>query len=183
MVGMELSCRDNLFLKLISTDELPLPETTRLPLQWNVTVKSGAKFGVIPDAVFALQWLHTSDQQNDTLYFVEADRGTMPITRRNPKQSSFFRKLLAYQQSWTQGVVQERFGQRRFRVLTITSTKQRREHLMQACAELKTGKGLFLFTDQETLRATPNTLLLPWFTADGAIETLAEPAPVRARAT
>jgi len=175
MVRMELSCRDNLWLKLVPDDAVKLPEMTGKTTQhfhWKVKPKRGPTLGVVPDAVFALERLHAIDRKKNTLYFLEADRGTMPITRKGFEQSSFFRKLVAYQQSWEQGLLTKRFGKGRFRVLTVTSTPERRDHLRDACRKLGTGKGLFLFADRKSMEVTHNLLLLPWLNADGGVETL-----------
>jgi hypothetical protein len=40
--------------------------------------------------------------QSSGHFFLEADRGTMPVTRWTLSQTSFFRKLLAYEATWTQ---------------------------------------------------------------------------------
>lgn len=175
LVRMELACRDNLWLRYVPGEDVALPEATRAhrqPWHWQVPLKRGEKLGLVPDGVFALEWLHPTDAQKHTLCFVELDRGTMPVTRKDFRRSSFFRKLLAYQQSWEQGILQRRFGAHRFRVLTVTSSAERRDHLRQACEGLGTGRGLFLFTDQATLAATPQPLQLPWLNADNGVELL-----------
>lgn len=176
MVGMEISCRDNLWLTLLHADDLMLPGKPRRvgqSFQWNVALNRSKKIGVVPDAVFGLGWRHPGDKHKDTIYFVEADRGTMPIMRGSPAQSFFFGKLLAYQQSWEQGLLAKHFGNSRFRVLTVTSTPERRDRLIEACQKLASGKGLFLFTDHQTVGATARTLLLPWRNSCGGVEFLA----------
>ena len=51
----------------------------------------------IPDSVFALEYTNQNGQMQRAYCFLEADRGTMPVVRKGLAQTSFFRKLLAYQ--------------------------------------------------------------------------------------
>jgi len=66
-------------------------------------------------------------------------------------QTSFFRKLLAYEATWTHKVHQRHLGIPRFRVLTVTTSAPRVASLLAACSQLKRGHGLFLFADQSVL--------------------------------
>ncbi|HMJ91438.1 MAG TPA: hypothetical protein VK530_16570, partial [Candidatus Acidoferrum sp.] len=91
-------------------------------------------------------------------FFLEADRGTMPITRRNLTQTSFRRKFLAYEATWAQGIHRTRFGLHRFRVLTVGTSVKRLAALREECARLHSGKGLFLFLHKDAL-ANPASLL------------------------
>jgi hypothetical protein len=84
-------------------------------------------------------------------FFLEADRSTMPVVRKGLAQTSFFRKLLAYEATWTQKVHQRHLGIHRFRVLTVTTIAARVNTLLEACSKLKRGHGLFLFADQSVL--------------------------------
>jgi len=58
MVGLELSCRRNGRIRLLTADELPVPESTRRqrePFHWCVRLPNGQKVGIIPDRVFGLE--------------------------------------------------------------------------------------------------------------------------------
>jgi len=113
MVALELACRRNGRVRLLTGEELNLPTETsrqREPLQWTVALANRTKLGVIPDRVFALEFLDQPKDRNRVLCFLEADRATMPVTRRTLSRSSFYRKLLAYEATWTQGLHQTRFG-------------------------------------------------------------------------
>ena len=94
----------------------------------------------------------------------------MPVERRSLKQTSFFRKLIAYQATWQQKVLRASFP--RFRVLTVTTSGERVKHLVKACARFETGHGLFLFTDKDTLANHGNILTLPFETGNSARTTL-----------
>jgi len=97
----------------------------------------------------------------------------LPYQRQNPSQSSFHRKLLAYEASWTQNLHRTHLGLHRFRVLTVTTTPDRVKTLVAGCRQLQSGQGPFLFTDAETLRAHSNPLALPWdFAREDAHEAL-----------
>jgi hypothetical protein len=75
----------------------------------------------------------------------------MPVIRRDLAQTSIFRKLLAYEATWTNKVHQRHLGIPRFRVLTVTPSAERVQSMLAACAHLQRGHGLFLFADQSVL--------------------------------
>ena len=94
MVSLELACRQH-GIRLLHEDELNLPVAT--PLHWRTRLRDGTRLGVIPDRVFALEYSDQNGQVQRIYYFLEADRGTMPVVREKLTQSSFYRKLLAYE--------------------------------------------------------------------------------------
>lgn len=149
-VALELACRKHDGVKLIHEDALNLP-LKRQPFGWRVKVQDGVKLGVIPDRVFALEYPDATDQIQRVYFFLEADRGTMPVTRHTLSQTSFYRKLLAYEATWTQKIHQRHLGVHRFRVVTVTTSAKRVQSLVQACSQLKRGHGLFLFADKTIL--------------------------------
>lgn len=154
MVAIELACRKHNGIRLLYEDELMLP-VARQPFQWQVTIQSGEKLGVVPDRVFALDLAGKDGQPDRAYFFLEADRGTMPVKRHSLLQTSFFRKLLAYEGTWAQDIHQRKLGISRFRVLTVTKSPQRVKSLIAACRELKRGHGLFLFADKTILSDDP----------------------------
>lgn len=150
MVAIELACRKQDNVRLIYEDELA-PQSERQPFQWRVKIQNGLKLGVIPDRVFALEFTDASGQSQRAYFFLEADRGTMPVTRRTLSQTSFFRKLLAYEATWAQNIHRRNLGIHRFRVLTVTTIPGRVNSLVEASSQLKRGHGLFLFADRTIL--------------------------------
>lgn len=83
------------------------------------------------------------------LHFYLADRGTMPVVRKGLTQTSFARKLLAYQETWRRGLHKMHLGIPNFRVLTVTTSRERVRHLVAACRSLPGGGShLFLFADE-----------------------------------
>jgi hypothetical protein len=148
MVSLELACRQH-GIRLLHEDELNLP--VEAPLHWRVKIRDGTKLGVIPDRVFALEYTDQNGHVQRIYYFLEADRGTMPVVREKLAQSSFYRKLLAYETTWTNKVHQRHLGIHRFRVLTVTISAARVKSLLDACSRLQRGHGLFLFADVSVL--------------------------------
>ena len=163
MVAMELACRRSGRIRLLAEDQL-FGSTEKHhgsgSLRWNVGLNNGQKLGVIPDGVFALEYEDRLGQSTRAFFFLEADRGTMPIIRHNLIQTSMYRKLLAYEATWSQSIHRTRFGFHRFRVLTITTSTLRLQALVEACSKLRSGRGLFLFSDQ-TILEKPGGVLCP----------------------
>lgn len=60
----------------------------------------------------------------------------MPVVRASPAQSSIYRKLLACRETWRSGLHVNQLGWRRFRVLTLTSSAERRNHLIDVSKEV-----------------------------------------------
>ena len=120
-------------------------------------MSSRLKLGIVPDRVFALEYQNEGGDAECAFFFLEADRGTMPAIRRNLAQTSFYRKLLAYEATWSQSLHRTRFGFNRFRVLTVTASIERVNSLVNACSLLERGHGLFLFADR-TVLDQPNLL-------------------------
>ena len=115
-------------------------------------IRDGTKLGVIPDRVFALEYQDQTGQVQRRYYFLEADRVTMPVVREKLAQTSFYRKLLAYEATWANKVHQRHLGIHRFRVLTVTTSVARVKSLLDACSRLQRGHGLFLFADESVLQ-------------------------------
>lgn len=146
LVSFELAC-------LGHTDIRYIPQHNLFPngIRWQVTLDRGRKLGVIPDAAFALERTRQDGATERAYFFLEADRGTMPVTRKSLRQTSFRRKFLAYEATWSQGIHRSRFDLHRFRVLTVARSKERLRTLRDECATLPSGKGLFLFLHKDAL--------------------------------
>ena len=165
MVSLELACRQHGGVRFLKSDKLPLPAATRSrlePFRWKVSLNGGTRLGVVPDCVFGLEFADQPPERSRAYFFLEADRGTMPIARNGLHHSSFYRKLLAYEATWLQELHRKHFGFNRFRVLTVTTSTDRLRHLVEACRQLDRGQGLFLFTDLNSFLASLDPLTLPW---------------------
>jgi len=88
----------------------------------------------------------------------------MPISRSDLDRTSFQRKLLAYEATWSRNLHRTRFGWQRFRVLTVTTSRQRVQGMIEACQGLAHGLGLFLFIDAAALAKHGDILTVPWQT-------------------
>lgn len=150
MTAIELACRKHGGIRLLYEDQLAI-HSERQPFQWRVKIQNGWKLGVVPDRVFALEFPDANGTSQRAYFFLEADRGTMPVKRRTLSQTSFRRKLLAYEATWTQKIHQRHLDIHRFRVLTVTTSAARVKSLVEACSQLKRGHGLFLFADKTIL--------------------------------
>ena len=163
MVTIELACRQSGRVRLLPEHELPLPAKTaqkRQSFRWKVKINSQLQLGIVPDRVFALEYEDEWGKKERVFFFLEADRGTMPVIRHNLCQTSFWRKLLAYEATWSQSLHRSLFGFHRFRVLTVTKSPERVASLVNACSQLARGHGLFLFADQSVLQ-NPDLLFSP----------------------
>jgi hypothetical protein len=161
MVALEVACRNHGSLRLISAEEIleGAPAETRRarnPFGWSVNAEHNQErvsLGVMPDKVFGLHFLDAPEGKNRAFFFLEADRATMPVERHSFKQTSVFRKMVAYFATWKQGIHTKRFGIRNFRVLTVTTSPQRVGNLVAANRKLNNGQGtaLFLFTEKQRI--------------------------------
>ena len=100
----------------------------------------GEKIPVTPDGFFGLE-----TPRGKAYFFVEVDRGTMD----NPR---FLRKMRGYARYWLDGVYQEKWGYKMFRVLTSTTTR-RVANLLHTTSQLSEKQLLpiFHFTDRGNL--------------------------------
>jgi hypothetical protein len=178
MVAFEVACRRREGVRFIPPEEVLAgapPETRRLPFRWQVEVHQGgrpSRLGVEPDKVFGLRFEGEPEGRNLAFFFLEADRGTMPVVRKGLGQTSFLRKLLCYQETWRQGIHRAHLGISNFRVLTVTTNRERMEHLMEACRSLGSGGSrLFLFTDQGAL-GSGDVLAHEWVNGRGELLSL-----------
>jgi len=170
MVALELACRGSAKIRLIPAEVLAKAamENAKPSLfRWKVNLPSGAKLGVVPDRAFALEFPDQSGGFERAYFFLEADRGTMPVMRKSLSQTSFYRKLLAYEATWTQSIHRKRFGFHRFRVLTVTTNQARLKSMLQACLKLERGHGLFLFAERKSLKNLTDVSSPIWQTYDG----------------
>jgi hypothetical protein len=150
LVKMEADCIQSGNMRFVDKEEsltnLSSSALKHRQFKWNVKVSAqgeNIRIGIIPDYVFGLQPL---EKNAETIYyFLEVDRGTMPVMRNNLKQTSFYRKLLAYYETWRQGLHTSFFGVKRFRVLIVTNSKERMNHMIDANKLLKDGNGSGIF--------------------------------------
>jgi hypothetical protein len=176
-VALVAACSNYPGLRLIEADELlrSAPEQTQQssnPWSWRVRSQfkgQTTEIGVIPDYVFAL----ILPDGRRRPFVVECDRGTMPIERASPAQTSMLNKFLGYEAAHMCGFHTKRFGWKTFRVLVITTSSER-VNRMQALIERTTtiaSSPLFLFADH-TMLIRSNILAHPWSDGRGNVHTL-----------
>jgi hypothetical protein len=146
LVALEIACRERCDVRFI-----PQHEIFPAGLRWKVVLPAGPRLGVMPDAAFAIEQQKEDDAKERVHFFLEADRGTMPIVREKLIQTSFRRKFLAYEATWTQEIHRQELGIQRFRMITVGTSKGRLKALQEECMRLQGAKGLFLFLHKETL--------------------------------
>ena len=105
----------------------------------------GQRIPVAPDAFFGLE-----TPAGRAYFFLEVDRATMTNTR-------FKRKMTGYARYWLDGVYQEKWGYKTFRVLTTTTAK-RLPNLLETTSQLREKQllSIFHFTDRDNI--TPERL-------------------------
>lgn len=153
MVCLEVACQLK-GIKFISPEEIleDMPEReikSGSPFGWTVPVTRQSagrdkeiKISIVPDAVFGLEF-KTGDA---AYFFLEADRSNMPIVRSSFNKSSFLKKLMAYWYSQETGVINQVFGFKAPRVLTITLSQERINSMIAANKEVDPrDKGLRMF--------------------------------------
>ena len=142
---------------------MPHTDNSRTP-HWRVMLDtenaSGQRegLGVVPDNAFGL-----SGKDGKTRYFfLEADNGTMPVTRTGPRQTSLLQKVRAYLASNDERIPQQLLGIPAFRVLFVLPSKQRLQTLLRTIDVETKGRGarLFLLTTYDALKE-PNPLVAP----------------------
>jgi hypothetical protein len=147
----------------------PLKLKTRAHHEGNVI-----DLAVVPDRVFGLDF--TSERKRK-YFFLEADRATMPIMRTGLDQTSYVRKLVAYLAGGGKAnAFGAHFGIGNFRVLTVTTSRERTATMIDALEQLTrgTGSSQFLFVDRPTLLASTNLLSLEWTSGKGEMVTLSD---------
>lgn len=160
LVALEVGARLQPEIKFISNGDLF--EKTKRNLKWRVQLNR-TRFGLRPDAAFCIE-SKTQGRARRSFFFLEVDRGTMPVIRKGLSQTSIFRKFLSYEATWKQGLHKKLFGIDRFRVLTISTIPGRVQSLIDACSKLKSGHRLFLFSDLPSFVSGTDIFHAPCFT-------------------
>ena len=157
LISIETACRlreSHFVSKQSIFDSSKNMKTERL--QWRVMIKIGRfteKVGIIPDATLVIEKQDES-RTKSRWYFLESDRGTMPLYRKNLRLSSIRRKALSYLQSRRSKVLKERFDIPGFQVLFVSRSKDRLERMKDVCREAMQGRAtsLFLFATLDDLK-------------------------------
>jgi hypothetical protein len=135
-------------------------------------VAAHAPFDVVPDHTFVLRLPNGRHR----CYFVEVDRETMPIVRREAAgdKSSILKKLNAYAAIRRRKLHISALGWQSFRVLFITPSPARTQSILAAVGmHVPLHTDLFLAGDHSLLDANADVLNARWLDARGQLHTLA----------
>jgi len=175
LASIELAARGDTSLRFIAWPEIlaRAPEAVRASgKSLRLPVPSGGY--VIPDGVFGIEY-RSGGSSSYRFFALEADRGTMPIARTNPRQSSYLGKLAAYGEIVAQKVHKTHWGIPNLLVLTATMSAAR---LSEIIAKLGAGGSpafLFKAVDERGLaNPVPALLTEPWTRAGSPPLSIAE---------
>jgi hypothetical protein len=145
MVGIEVACRQNGKTTLIPQSEI-LENARWVGGQnkagWQVSFRHNGlnhRLGLFPDQIFGLK----PEGKEVHWFFLEADRGTMPVRRKTLKQTSILKKSLGYKHSCEQKIPWNRFRIPNFRVLYVSSSGLRLKKIQKVSEGIK---NLFLLS-------------------------------------
>jgi len=170
-VALELATRSRDDVRVLERNEIlegaPKSKVDRL-VRLEASIRLGGtlkKNAVVPDALFGLRF----DDETESYFMLEVDRGEMPIERyKNMQRTYFTKKMLTYYEANRQQRHVHDLGIENFRVLTVTTDRPRVENMLTALNGLTDGRGsnIFLFVDQATL-AAGNPLDISWVSGKG----------------
>jgi hypothetical protein len=176
-IALQRAARDRGDVRLVHPEEIvdasPGP-TLRSHNPFSLRVRVSHKgvmrdIGVVPDLVFGLD-LADGPCRN---FMVEIDRGTMPIVRSDPNQTSFARKMRVYLAAHAAKVHERQFGWKNFRVLTVTTDANRIDSMTKALRQIRVphspGPSFFLFGTFDALQPS-DPLACQW--QDGSDRTV-----------
>ena len=128
LASIELATRSLPQVRFIPWSEIlaRAPEQTRASaLPQKVAVSGGA---VIPDGLFGLEY-QAEGGKAYRFFTLEADRGTMPVSRSNGAQTSCLGKLALYGEIIARGLHKLHWGIPNLLVLTVTTDARRLENI------------------------------------------------------
>lgn len=184
MVALEVACArrgdlEVLYLEDILRELAPIKtQTNPRPYYWSVRVPSSRQWQgreartlyVIPDKIFGIKNRNLPEGRNRKFFFLEADRGTMPVVRPDLDKSSLLRKLVTYAYTYADAIHRQVYGLPNFRVLTVVPT-QERVNTVKAAHKQYTAKlmpdALCLLADRRSLFTAANILEYDWSDAGG----------------
>jgi hypothetical protein len=166
MVRLELALRGRSDVRILERGEIleDAPKTNRdRMVKLEASIRLGGalrKNAIVPDALFGLRF----NNEVESYFMLEIDRGEMPVERyKNAQRTYFAKKMLTYYEANRQQRHVHDLGIENFRVLTVTTTSDRIERMLSALTGITEGRGsnMFLFTDVAKLTAG-NPLDLEW---------------------
>lgn len=172
MVSLEVAVKKHSGIRILDRGEIleDAPKTRRYShvrleasIRLDGTLKRNA---VVPDALFGLRF----DDDEESYFMLEIDRGEMPVERyRNLQRTYFAKKMLTYYEANRERRHVNDLGLSNFRVLTVTTTPERVEKMLAALRNITDGRGsnIFLFADEAQLAAVGDPLDVEWVSGKG----------------
>ncbi len=174
MVALEGACRERGDLRIIEPDEILARASERVqrqqnPFMWETRVRWGGeehRIHVAPDKVFGVE----HEDGSRRYYFLEMDRGTMPVARSDIHRTSLLRKFLSYDATFRDSLHRSLYGLPGFQVLTVTTSEERIASCVEVLRVLAHAHDVtkrFLFAEKAPPEADGLTSLLatPWTSA------------------
>jgi hypothetical protein len=164
LASIELAARANGCLRFIGWTEIlaRAPDATRSSARpLSLPVPSGGT--IVPDAVFGLEY-RSHEVRTYRFFALEADRGTMPISRSRPGQTSLLGKLTGYREILAQQIHKAHWGIPNLLILTATNSEARMRQTasLAYCTWGETPN--FLFKTFPSLHApAPDLLQTAWW--------------------
>ncbi len=164
LASIELESTEQPGLRFIPWGEILVraPQATRasaLPFRMPA---NGTGAAVIPDGVFGLEY-RSGDEKAYRLFALEIDRGTMPVSRTDTRNTSLLGKMKAYDEVIAEQLYRTQWGVPNLLVLAVTSDAHRLADIANRAASLTAARH-FLFKAMESsgseLRVPPGQFLL-----------------------
>ncbi|MEJ1967773.1 MAG: replication-relaxation family protein [Rhizomicrobium sp.] len=163
LASIELAARARPSLRFIAWPEIlqRAPADTRTnAIPFRIPVPSGGF--LVPDGLFGLEY--GGPQKSYRFFALEADRGTMPVSRTGRSQTSLLGKLEGYRSIIAQQRYKAHWGVPNLLVLTVTSNAGRLARALQGL-EGAGGSPALLFrtaTGLQLKTPVPSLLEAPW---------------------
>ena len=145
------------------------PEATKMSsMPFRIATRETA---IVPDGLFGLEY--TCDARKAYRFFaLEVDRGTMPVARRDSRQTSLLEKLRTYREIIERRLYKDHWGISTLLVLTLTVGDGRLANVLAALKEIESASALLFKTIGGEPRALANPVLAlvgqPWVRAVAA---------------
>jgi hypothetical protein len=145
LASLDIGIRADPRLRFIAWPEIlrRAPEATRsTPAPSRLPLPSGGY--LVPDGLFGIEYAQGGAKAY-RFFALEADRGTMPVARSSPNQTSYLGKLAAYREIIAREVHKTYLGVPNLLILTVTtSTPRVKEMIEKFDVQSDSGAG-FLF--------------------------------------
>ena len=145
LAALDLGTRATPSLRFIGWPEIlgRAPEATRSSrAPFRVPVPSGGY--LVSDGLFGIEY-GSGGSKAYRFFALEVDRGTMPVSRSNPNQTSYLGKLAAYREVMDRQVHKSHFGIPNLLVLTLTTGEARIAEMLKRLDGQAGNRAAFLF--------------------------------------